>query len=148
MKGLTVSEAEKLLNQFGPNEIKEQQKKPLIVKFFEQFNNFLVMLLIFAAVLSFFVGETIDGVLILGIVVLNALFGLYQEGKAEQAISMLKKMTVTKVRVIRDGKEQEIDSRYLVPGDIIFIEEGTKIPADAKLLEVRNLEINEAALTG
>src|SRR3989338_8425703 len=148
MKGLTSNEVEILLEKHGLNEIKEQRKKSIIVKFIEQFNNFLVILLIFAAALSFFVGETVDGVLILGIVILNALFGLYQEGKAEQAIAMLKKMTVTKIRVIRDGKEQEIDSRYLVPGDIIFIEEGTKIPADAKLLEVRNLEINEAALTG
>src|SRR3989344_1637733 len=148
MKGLTSKEAEKLLEQYGKNEIKEQKKKSLFVKFLEQFNNFLVILLIFAALLSFFVGETVDGVLILGIVVLNALFGLYQEGKAEQAIAMLKKMTITKVRVIRDGKEQEIDSRFLVPGDVIFIEEGVKIPADAEVLEAKNLEINEAALTG
>ena len=148
MKGLTVKEVEQLLDEYGLNEITEQKRKSIFMKFLEQFNNFLVILLIFAAVLSFFVGETVDGALIVGIVFLNALFGLYQEGKAEQAINLLKKMTVTKVRVIREGREQEIDSRYLVPGDIIFIEEGLKIPADATVFEVRNLEINEAALTG
>src|SRR3989338_3802839 len=146
MKGLTVKEVEQLLDQYGPNEITEQKKKSIIIKFIEQFNNFLVILLIFAAILSFFVGESVDGTLILGIVILNALFGLYQEGKAEQAISLLKKMPISKVRVIRDGKEQEIDSRRLVPRDIIFIEEGLKIPADGKVLEVRNLELNEDAL--
>ncbi len=148
MKGLTSSEVERLLNQYGLNIITEQKKKNILVKFFEQFNNFLTILLFVAALLSFFVGEPIDGILIVGIIVLNAIFGLYQEGKAEQAISLLKKMTITKIRVIRDEKEQEIDSRYLVPGDVVFVEEGLKIPADAKLLEARNLEVNEAALTG
>jgi len=136
------------LQQYGLNEISEKKKKTILLKFLEQFNNFLVILLIVAALLSFLVGETVDGSLILTIVILNAFFGLYQEGKAEHAISMLKKMAVTKVRVMRDGEEREIDSHYLVPGDVIYVEEGLKVPADAKLLEVRNLEINEAALTG
>src|SRR3989338_4002564 len=148
MKGLTAKEAEGRLNQYGFNELAEQKKTPLFIKFVEQFNNFLTILLIFAAILSFFVGETVDGILILGIVFLNALFGIYQEGKAEQAISLLKKMTISRVRVIRDAKEQEIDSRFLVPGDIFFIEEGLKIPADAEILEEKNLEVNEAPLTG
>ncbi|MBI4226511.1 cation-translocating P-type ATPase [Candidatus Roizmanbacteria bacterium] len=148
MKGLNSKEAERLLNQYGFNEIKEQKKKLIIIKFIEQFNNFLIILLILAAVLSVFIGEEVDAILILSIVFLNALFGLYQESKAEQAISLLRKMTITKVRVIRDGKEQEIDSRHLVPGDIFFIEEGLKISADAKVLEERNLEVNEASLTG
>ena len=148
MKGLTTKEAERILNQNGLNVITDVKKKPILIKFIEQFNNFLIILLILAAVLSFLVGEKVDGTLIIGIVILNALFGLYQESKAEAAISLLKKMTITKVRVIRDDKEQEIDSRYLVPGDLIFVEEGLKIPADGKIIEERNLEINEAALTG
>ena len=148
MKGLTSHQAAQLLNQYGLNVIVEQKKKNIFIKFFEQFNNFLTILLLLAAIFSFFIGETIDGGLILIIVILNAFFGLYQEAKAEESISALKKMTVTKIRVIRDGKEQEIDSRYLVPGDIIFIEEGTKIPADGTVVEALNLEVNEASLTG
>lgn len=148
MKGLTTSYAVKLLNQYGLNVIAEQKKKNILIKFIEQFNNFLTILLIFAAVFSFFIGEKIDGILIISIVVLNALFGIYQESKAEESIAALKKMTVTKIRVIRDGKQVEIDSAYLVPEDIIFIEEGTKIPADGIVLETVNLEINESALTG
>src|SRR3989304_7247472 len=101
MKGLTSKEVESLLNQYGLNEITEQKKKSIFIKFFEQLNNFLVILLILASALSFFVGESVDGTLILGIVILNALFGLYQEGKAEQAIKLLKTMTISRVRVIR-----------------------------------------------
>lgn len=148
MKGLSESRATELLKQCGQNVIVEQKKKGFFTKFFEQFNNFLTILLLTAAVLSFFIGETVDGVLILAIVVLNALFGLYQEAKAEEAIDALKQMTVTKVRVIRDGIEREIDSKFLVPGDVIFIEEGVKVPADCFLLSAVNLEMNEAAMTG
>ena len=148
MNGLTTSQANSLLNQYGLNVITEQKKKTIFTKFFEQFNNFLTILLLFAAIFSFFIHEPIDGTLIIAIVFLNALFGIYQESKAEESIAVLKKMTVTKVRVIRDGKEQEIDSKYLVPGDIIFIEEGTKIPADGIISESINLEVNESGLTG
>jgi len=148
MKGLTETRATELLTQYGQNVIAEQKKKGFFTKFFEQFNNFLTLLLLTAAVLSFFIGETVDGALILAIVVLNALFGLYQEAKAEEAIDALKQITVTKVRVIRDGIEKEIDSKFLVPGDVIFMEEGVKVPADCSLLEAVNLEMNEAAMTG
>jgi len=148
VKGLTTSQASTFLNQYGLNTLSEQKKKNIFIKFFEQFNNFLTILLIFAAVFSFLIGEKIDGILIISIVILNALFGIYQEAKAEESISALKEMTVTKIRVIRDGKEQEIDSKYLVPGDFIFIEEGTKIPADGVVAESVNLELNESVLTG
>jgi len=148
MRGLSNHQASQLLKKFGLNIISEEKKKPLYLKFLEQFNNFLTILLIGAAVVSFLIGEQIDGGLILTIVILNAFFGIYQEAKAEESIAALKKMTVTKIRVIRDGQESEIESQYLVPGDIIFIEEGTKIPADGKIVELMHLEINEAALTG
>lgn len=147
-KGLTNSQAARFLNQYGLNIILEQKKKNILIKFIEQFNNFLTILLLLAAFFSFFINEKIDGTLIFAIVILNALFGIYQEAKAEESIDALKKMTVTKIRIIRDGKEQEIDSTYLVPGDVIFIEEGTKIPADGIILESVNLETNESALTG
>ena len=148
MKGLTSTQVSKFLTQYGLNIITEQKKKPLLLKFFEQFNNFLTLLLIGAAGLSFLLGETLDGSLIIGIVILNGLFGLYQEAKAEESLQVLKKMTVTKVRVIRDEKEIEIDSKFLVPGDLVYLEEGVKVPADGKVVKSINMEINESALTG
>lgn len=148
MKGLTTTQVSQLLTQYGLNVITEQKKKSIFVKFFEQFNNFLTILLIGASVFSFLLGETLDGGLIIGIVILNGFFGLYQEAKAEESLKALKQMTVTKVRVIRNGDQIEIDSKYLVPGDIVFLEEGVKIPADAKVIETMNLEVNESALTG
>lgn len=148
MKGLTSVQAEQFLNQYGLNIISEPPKKNIFIKFFEQFNNFLTYLLIGAAVFSFFLDETIDGILIITIVFLNAIFGLYQEAKAEESLKALKKMTITKVRLIRDGKQVEIDSKFLVPGDIVYLEEGIKITADGQVIESINLEVNEAVLTG
>lgn len=147
-KGLTSQQAQQLLQEHGENIIKGRKNNTLYKKLFEQLANFLNVLLFSAAMLSLFTGEYIDGALIIFLIVLNALFGVYQENKAEEAVAMLTKLTIANVRVIRDGQEVEIDSKYLVPGDIFLIEEGVKVPADAKLLEVRNLEINEAALTG
>ncbi|KKP52060.1 MAG: Calcium-translocating P-type ATPase, PMCA-type [Candidatus Roizmanbacteria bacterium GW2011_GWA2_33_33] len=148
MKGLTSSQVSQFLTQYGFNIIAEQKKKSIFIKFFEQFNNFLTILLIGAAMLSYILGETLDGGLIIGIVILNGLFGLYQEAKAEESLAVLKKMTVTKVRVIRDGKEIEIDSKFLVPGDLVYLEEGIKVPADGYVTKSINLEVNESALTG
>lgn len=146
--GLTSHQAQKLLLKYGKNEIKEEKRFTLLKSFISQFNNFLILLLIAASAISFFVGETLDAVFILAIVILNALFGLYQEYQAEKSLASLKKITITKVRVIRDKKEIEIDSRELVPGDIIYLEEGAKIPADCLLLQTSHFEVNEAALTG
>ena len=131
---LTSSKAEELLARFGPNELPEKKPPSLIARFFSQFENALMLLLVSAGVISIFVGETLDAVFILLIVLLNAGFGLYQEFKAERALASLKQMALTTVRVIRDGIETEIDSRKLVPGDIIHLEEGDKIPADCQLL--------------
>ncbi|MCS7093182.1 MAG: calcium-translocating P-type ATPase, PMCA-type [Patescibacteria group bacterium] len=146
--GLTSEEASRQLKIYGPNEIKEEKRFTIIKAFLSQFNNFLVLLLLAASIVSFVVGETLDGVFILAIIILNAFFGLYQEYRAEKSLQSLQKLTQTLIRVIRDGKEQEIDSRYLVPKDIIYLEEGSKIPADGKLIDGINLEVNEAALTG
>jgi Ca2+-transporting ATPase len=147
-KGLSSQKVQTLLKQYGYNEISEVKQFTLIKSFLAQFDNILILLLIAAGGISFFVGERLDSLFIFLIVILNAFFGLYQEFKAEKALSLLKKLTVTTIRVIRDGKEQQIDSRFLVPGDLIYIEEGTKIPADCQIVESRNLEINEASLTG
>lgn len=148
MNGLTENQAAKALAQYGPNTIKEKPKTSPLIIFFSQFNNFLSFLLLAAAVISFFIGEYVDGSLIFIILFLNALFGVYQEEKAEASVKALRKMTLVKVRVIREGKEKEIDSHYLVPGDLIFIEEGSRIPVDGQIVTTKNLEVDESALTG
>lgn len=148
MIGLSTQQAAELLKQNGPNVIYERKKKGILKKFADQVLNVLTILLIAAALLSFLIGEVVDGGLIFLIVILNALFGLYQESKAEEAIQALRKMTVTKVRVFRDGKESEIDSKHVVIGDVVKVEQGTRIPADGVVLESSNFELNEAALTG
>ncbi|MBI4129692.1 HAD-IC family P-type ATPase, partial [Candidatus Roizmanbacteria bacterium] len=146
--GLTSEEANKLLVQYGKNDISSTKRFSLIQIFWTQFKNFLIVLLVIAALISFFVGEALDAVFILVIIILNALLGFFQEYKAENALAALQDMTISKVRVIRDGVEQEIDSRLLVPGDIIKLSEGDKIPADARILESMHAEVNEASLTG
>jgi Ca2+-transporting ATPase len=146
--GLTTAEVQKIQQEVGLNELVEQKKRTIFHIFVEQFQNILIILLLIAAVVAFSLGETLDALLIGTIVLLNAFFGLYQEKKAEDAIDALKEMTKTKVRVIRDGVEVEVDSRELVPGDVIFIEEGVKIPVDGVILEETNLQVNEAGLTG
>src|SRR3989338_1144201 len=118
VKGLTTLRAHSLLSQYGQNVIKDREKSPIYKKFIEQIKSFLMILLIAAACVSFFIGEVFDATLILSIIFLNAVFGVYQEYKAEEAVAALKKMTISTIRVLRDGKEQEIDSRYLGPGDI------------------------------
>jgi len=147
-QGLTTVQAEELLQTYGQNDIKETSRFTLFAAFLSQFNNFLTILLILAGTVSFILGERIDSLFIFLIVILNALFGLYQEAKAEKSLETLKKLTVSLVRVVRDGKQQEIDSRLLVPNDIIYLEEGNKLPADGIILESMHLEVNEASLTG
>jgi len=148
MQGLTTPQANQFLQQYGQNILSEGKKKTFLSKFIEQFSNFLTLLLIGAAGLSFIIGEPIDGGLIIAIVVLNALFGIYQEAKAEESIAALKKMSVAKVRLLRDGVEQEITNNLLVPGDVCIVEEGVKIAADGLLIESINIELNESVLTG
>ncbi|OGK16891.1 hypothetical protein A2690_03445 [Candidatus Roizmanbacteria bacterium RIFCSPHIGHO2_01_FULL_39_12b] len=146
--GLSQTKAKQLLDQFGYNKIVSKPKQSLKEIFFSQFKSILIILLIAASVTSIFIGDLIDGVFILLIVVLNGVLGFVQEYKAEAAIAALKKMTVSSVRVVRDGREQETDASLLVPDDIIVLEEGDKVPADCMLLESIHLETNDAALTG
>lgn len=147
-KGLTSTKAQSLLAEFGYNEIVGKPRQTSLQIFLSQFDSFLVWLLIAAAFGSLILGDAIDGVFILLIVVVNALFGFIQEFKAEKTISVLKKMTTTSVRVFRDGMEQKIDSKLIVPGDLIILEEGDKIPADGQLVQGVHLEVNESSLTG
>lgn len=147
-KGLSSYHAQELLKQYGSNELIEKPKRTFLKILATQFDSPLIFLLIGAGTISFFINESVNAILILTIVFLNALFGIIQEVKAQKSIASLKKLTITKSRVIRDHQEQEINSRLLVPQDIILIEQGDKIPADAKLLTSVNLEVNEASLTG
>lgn len=146
--GLTSEQVQQLLRQHGKNEIVGKQRQTPFQLFLSQFTSLLVILLILAAIGSLFLGDLLDGIFILLIVVLNGILGFVQEYRAEKAIAALKNMTVSSVRVLRDGIEQKVDSKLLVPGDLLFLEEGDKIPADCELVESIHLEANEASLTG
>ncbi len=146
--GLSADEVQKRFVQFGPNSFPEPKPPTLLFRFLSQFHNALMLLLLGAGVVSLLIGETLDATFILVIVFVNASFGVFQEYKAERALSALKTLTITMVRVFRDGKETRIDSKGLVPDDIIVLEEGDKIPADCMMLEAFHVEVNESALTG
>lgn len=146
--GLSTGEASKRIEEYGPNELKEEQGKSLMSKIIAQFSDFLILILMSAALISVFVGETKDAIVIMSIVIVNAMLGLYQEGKAEKALESLKKMASPTAKVLRDGKTQEIPAAQLVPGDVVVLETGDIIPADLRLVESSNLKIEEASLTG
>lgn len=146
--GLSSGSAQSKLETFGPNELKEQEGKSFLQKLIAQFSDFLILILIAAAIISVFVGEAKDAIVIMSIVIVNALLGLYQEGKAEKALEALKKMASPTAKVLRDGNPQEISSSQLVPGDLVILETGDIIPADLRLVESSNLKVEEASLTG
>lgn len=147
-QGLSTDEAQKRLEQYGENKLKGKPKKKLIVLFFAQLKDMLIYVLLGAAVITIAIGEYIDATIILLVVVLNAVIGVVQEFKAEKAIEALQKMTTPKSLVRRNGEAIEINSELIVPGDIIIIDAGRFIPADLRLIESANLQIEESALTG
>jgi P-type Ca2+ transporter type 2C len=155
-KGLSSEDAEERLTHFGKNKLKEQKKKSLVLVFLQQFNNFVVFILIAAAIISlaiwWFFGQEVehlvDAGIILLIVIANAVLGFVQEYRAEKAMEALKKLSAAKAIVVRNGKQQEIDARDLVPGDIVLLKEGKRVPADCRIIESVNLRIDEASLTG
>ena len=147
-KGLSQHEAEQRLKQYGLNEIKEGKKISPLEIFIGQFKSVVIWILIGATIISAFLNEYIDAIVILVIIVLIAVLGFIQEYRAERAIEALKKLSSLKATVLRDGQKKDIDSKELVPGDIIFLETGDKVPADARFIEVFNLQTQEAALTG
>lgn len=154
-KGLSLSEAEKRKKQYGENRLREKKKKSAIWRFLDQFKDAMILILIAAAVVSFTVvcleknwGDLFEPVLIILIVILNAIMGVYQEGKAEKALDALKSMSAPRARVIRDGQEKIIDASDLVPGDIIRLEAGDFVPADGRLIQSAGLKSEESALTG
>ena len=152
--GLSESDAKERIAKYGKNVIRDKPKESLIVKFFKQFNDFMIIILIIAsivsAVVSFWQGENdyFDSIIIIAIVVLNALMGVIQEAKAEKSIESLKKMAPPKAKVIRDGESNEINAEDLVPGDIVLLEAGNYVPADCRILESFNLKVEESSLTG
>ncbi len=147
-QGITEAEAKKRLSKYGVNSIEDLKATSPWTLFIRQFNDFLIWILLAAAGLSFATGETIDAGIILVIVLLNALIGFYQEYNAENALFALKKMIRPQAKVRRGGRWQAVDVKELVPGDIVAIESGDIVPADLRLIEVNNLEIDEAVLTG
>jgi Ca2+-transporting ATPase len=145
--GLSEGEAARRLREYGPNEIAEKRVSP-IVMFLRQFKSFLVYILLAAAALSVLLGEVLDAVLIAAILVLMGFAGFLQEYKAERAVEKLKEMAAPRAKVVRGGAVQQVDARELVPGDIILLEEGDRVPADLRLIEAEELEVDESPLTG
>ena len=152
--GLSDDEAQKRFERYGPNNLKEKKKESIFVKFIKQFNDFMIITLIIAAIISAVVsklnGEAdyIDSIIIVAIVIFNAIMGLVQEQKAEKSLEALKKMTAPNAKVRRNGRVQEIDATLVVPGDIVVLEAGNYVPADCRLINSYNLKIEESALTG
>ena len=147
-RGLTSAQAQRRLEQFGANELTERPRPGFLALLWDQFKNFLVIILIIAAAISLALGEYVDSFAIMFIVLLNAVVGVIQESKAEQALAALQKMAAPQAQVIRDGQQLTIPGREIVAGDIVLLEAGNYVPADLRLVESINLKIEEASLTG
>lgn len=153
-QGLTEKEVQERQAKYGKNKLQEKKKESFIVKFIKQFNDFMIIILIIASIISAVVskmqGENdyVDSIIIIGIVVFNALMGVIQEAKAEKSIEALKQMTPQLAKTIRNGKTEEVNAEELVKGDIIILDAGNFVPADCRILESHNLKIEESSLTG
>lgn len=146
--GLNAAEASRRLAAHGPNRLTPPKKRSPLVRFLLQFHNVLIYVLLGAAVVTAVLGEVVDTTVIIGVVVINALIGFIQEGKAEKSLDAIRNMLSLSAMVMRDGRRVEIAAEELVPGDIVLLASGDKVPADLRLIETRNLRIEEAALTG
>src|SRR5215213_8882864 len=146
--GLTTEDAKKRLDQYGPNQLEEAPRPTFLHMLWEQLNNFVVILLIIASIISAILGDYVEASAIMAIVVLNSVLGIVQERRAEEALAALKKLAAPDAQVVRDGHRVSIPSYELVPGDLVFLEAGNFIPADIRLLEAVNLRVEEASLTG
>lgn len=147
-EGLSTEEAHLRLQQFGRNELKEKPRPTFLKMVFDQLNNFVVILLIVASIVSALLGDWVEAGAILLIVVLNSILGVIQESRAEEALAALKKMASPDAQVLRDGHRVLLPASELVPGDVVFLDAGNFIPADVRLIEAVNLRVEEAALTG
>ena len=147
-KGISAEEAKSRLETHGANELTERPRPGFLALLWQQFNNYLVIILIAAAGISLALGEWVDSIAIMVIVILNAVVGVIQESKAEQALAALKRMSAPNAQVIRDGHQVTVPSREIVGGDIVLLEAGNYVPADVRLFESVNLKVEEASLTG
>jgi P-type Ca2+ transporter type 2C len=147
-RGLTTEEVNKRLEKYGPNELKEKPRPTFFQLVLAQLNNFIVILLIVASVISALLGDWIEAAVIMLIVVLNAILGVVQESRAEEALAALKKMAAPESQVLRDGQRVSVPASKLVPGDVVYLDAGNFVPADMRLIEAVNLRVEEAALTG
>ena len=145
-RGLDSDEAARRLLRYGENRLLEAAKRPVWLKFLDQFRNLLVIVLLFAAVLAWAIGDLKDAVVIIAVVLLNASLGFYQEHRAERTLEALKGMLAASARVRRDGHDLSLPASDLVPGDIVLLEAGDRIPADGRLLAAHNLEVIEVYL--
>ena len=148
LSGLTGQEAQKRFTLYGPNELKKEKGKSPLKLLLGQFTEVLMIILLVAIGLSFAVGEATDAAIILAIVKASAVLGFTQEYRSEKAVEALKKMTAPTANVLRDGKETKIPATQLVPGDIILLYTGDKVPVDARLIEAFTLKVDESSLTG
>src|SRR5688572_23157901 len=147
-KGLSPADAQERLGAHGANELTEKPRPGFLALLWDQFNNYLVIILIVAALIALALGEYVDSIAIMCIVVLNAIIGVIQESKAEQALAALKKMAAPTAQVIRGGSQITVPGRELVPGDLVILEAGNYVPADLRLVSTVNLKVEEASLTG
>jgi magnesium-transporting ATPase (P-type) len=147
-QGLSRQEAQERLDKHGPNKLPGEEKPSALRRFLRQFQNLLIYILIIAAVLTALLGEWVDTAVILAVVLINAIIGFAQEGKAEQAMASIRGMLSPKATALRDGQERELEAEELVPGDIVVLNSGDRVPADIRILHARNAQADEAALTG
>lgn len=148
LSGLTKGEVEKRLLQFGKNELPPEKQSPAWILFFRQFNSPLMYIMMVATAISFLVNNLSEAIFILVVLVSNAIVGFYQEYKANTSLQALKGVIKLRARVVRDTREQEIDAAHIVPGDVLIIRAGDRVPADGRIIESRTLKVNEANLTG
>ncbi|HTX43481.1 MAG TPA: cation-transporting P-type ATPase, partial [Methanocella sp.] len=146
--GLSPDEAAERLRKYGPNVLKARKKTSPLILFFSQLNNFLIYLLIAAAVLSFMIGEALDAMVIAAIILLNAILGFVQEYKAGQSIEALRKLIVPEALVLRGGMRYRVPASTLVPGDAIEVDAGENVPADCRIIYAAGLKVDESPLTG
>ena len=147
-QGLTQQQVQRRLNDFGPNQLPQEERCSCFDLWVAQFKDFMVLVLIVAVIISGVLGELADAAAIFAIVILNAVMGFVQEFRAEKSLQALKKLSAPQAKVRREGAMQEVPAQELVPGDVIMVEVGDKIPADARVVESNNLKVNEASLTG
>jgi len=145
--GLTGADVKARLERYGYNEVKFKRENP-VFRFFKQFKSLLIYILIVVSVFTILIGEWVDAVVIIGVVFINSLIGFIQEGKATKAMESLQKFVKTETKVIRDDKSLSIPSSLLVPGDIVKLEMGDKVPADIRVIRAKNFFVDESALTG